>query len=99
MFCTYLFQHFPRDRRDKGGEEDGSVQKKTVKRAAWWRKSEELVLSGGCSFDNGDVCKFVFVLKEEGQFLEGFVSGTEGTRGGLLLPPHNLAPASPALDW
>lgn len=29
MFCTYLlFQHFPRDKRDKGGKEDDQYREK-----------------------------------------------------------------------
>lgn len=98
MFCTYLlFQHFPRDRRDKGGKEDDQYRQKQSDEL---RNSEEVpVLCGGCSFAIRDVRKFIFaVLKEDGQLLQGFVSapgGVENTGGGgLLLPSRNLA-----LDW
>lgn len=51
-----------------------------MKCPALWRNSEEApVLCGGCSFAIRDICKFLFaVLKEDGQFLEGFVSASGG---------------------
>lgn len=57
---------------------------------------EAAVLCGGRASADRDVRTFVFaVLKEDGQFLEGLVSGPgQGADGGLLLPSRSLSPAT-----
>lgn len=64
----------------KEGKKMDQYRQKSVQWAALLRNSEEApLLCGGCSCAIRDAFKFVFaVLKEDGQFLESFMSGPGG---------------------